>query len=75
MENKISLPLISISHKVNELNTLVNSLDIRDESIKAIQYKINEIHEEIRYCHDMRINIVDELYRLANSVSLNVKLK
>lgn len=69
MENNTKLPLLNISFKVNELQTLINGLNLDAEVNLDITMKINEIHDEIAYVDNNRQMIVKELFILANNIS------
>jgi predicted nucleic acid-binding Zn-ribbon protein len=73
MENKLSIPLLNITFKVNELHNLLHEIELSSESKDMLENKITEIHKEINYVHNNRVNIVDELYKLANNISITIK--
>lgn len=74
MENKLSLPLLNITFKVTELHNLLHGIELSSEAKDMLVNKITEIHKEIRVVHDSREKIVDELYQLANALSINYQV-
>lgn len=71
MENNMTLPTLNISFKLNELQTLINGLNLDAEAELDVTIKINEIHEQIKYLSDNRELIVQELHKLANTISIS----
>jgi hypothetical protein len=69
MENKLSMPIISVSFKVNELHTLLHQLNIEDSIKHQLIDKINEVHDELFILHNQRDSFVGKLCELANAMS------
>lgn len=71
MKKNISLPLLSLIFKLNDLVQKINSLDISNSDRASIQQSINKVYNEINKVHSNRMRIVDEIHKIANSLGNN----
>ena len=71
MNKNLSLPLLQITFKVNDLQTEINKIEMSDIDRLKLTTLITGIHEKIVDADNMRKDIALELFSLANAITKN----
>ena len=71
MNKNLSLPLLQITFKVNDLQTEINKIEMSDIDRSILTTLISRIHDKIVDADNMRKDIALELFSLANAITKN----